>query len=117
VVVVEKNARGARERRKYRRIQAPVFCRPAGLKMFSKREETVDVSRGGVRVYSDLDMNIGERLTLDLFLEHGEEVSFQAEVVWIERLTEGGAAKYDVGLKFLTLDPAAEALLTKVLGE
>jgi c-di-GMP-binding flagellar brake protein YcgR len=105
------------ERRRYRRIQAPVFCRPAGLKMFSRREEAVDVSRGGVRVFSDLAVKVGERLTLELFLAGGEEVSFQAEVVWVEHLTNGGAATYDVGLKFLTLDPDAEALLTKVLGE
>jgi c-di-GMP-binding flagellar brake protein YcgR len=105
------------ERRRFRRIQAPVFCRPAGLRIFSKHEETVDLSRGGVRVYSDLDMSVGERLTLELFSAGAQQVSFQAEVVWIERLPDGGAAKYDVGLKFLTLDLAAHALLTRVLGE
>src|SRR5215831_13925885 len=68
--------RGGRERRKFRRIQAPVFCRPAGLKMFSRQEETIDVSRGGVRVYSDVEMKVGDRLTLELFVEASQEVSF-----------------------------------------
>ncbi len=105
-----------RERRQYRRIQAPVYCRPAGLKLFS-HQEAVDVSRGGVRVYSDRAMRVGERLTMDLFLKGGEEVSFRAEVVWVERLADGAAAKYDVGLRFLTLEPSAEALLDQVLGD
>jgi hypothetical protein len=85
--------------------------------MFSRREETIDVSRGGVRVYSDVEMKVGERLTLELFVEASQEVSFQAEVVWVDPLPSGSVAKYDVGLKFLTLEPAAETLLTKVLGE
>jgi hypothetical protein len=105
------------ERRKFRRIQAPVYCRPAGLKVMSKREEAIDVSRGGVRVFSDLPMEVGERLTLELFLAGADEVTFLAEVVWIERLPEGSDATFDVGLKFLSLDPAAEALLAKVLGD
>jgi len=83
----------------------------------SKREEAVDVSRGGVRVFSDQEMKIGDRLTLELFLQGAEEVCFRAEVVWIERLPSGGDAKFDVGLKFLTLEPAAEALLARVLGD
>ncbi len=83
----------------------------------SKRQEAVDVSRGGVRIYSDEPMKVGDRLTLELFLE-GEpaEVIFQAAVAWVEKLPKGAVARFDVGLKFLHLDPAAEALLAKVLG-
>jgi hypothetical protein len=102
---------------KYRRIQAQVYCRPAGLKILSKHEETVDVSRGGVRVYSDEKLAIGARLTMELFLKGSDEVVFQAEVVWIERLPVGAAAKFDVGLKFVALDAKAEALLAQVLGD
>jgi hypothetical protein len=85
--------------------------------MFSKHEEAIDVSRGGVRVYSDAAMSVGERLVLDLFLAGGREVSFRAEVVWVEALAPDAPAKYDVGLKFLTLDADAEKLLDTVLGE
>jgi c-di-GMP-binding flagellar brake protein YcgR len=107
-----------RERRRYRRIHAPIYCRPAGLKLMSKRQEAVDVSRGGVRIYSDEAMKVGDRLTLELFVEGGgEEVVFQAMVAWIEKLPKGAVARYDVGLKFLHLDARAEALLNTVLGE
>ena len=105
------------ERRQYRRIHAPVYCRPAGLKIMSKRQEAVDVSRGGVRIYSDETMKVGDRLTLELFVEGGgEEVSFQAMVAWVEKLPKGAVARFDVGLKFLHLDARAEALLSAVLG-
>jgi hypothetical protein len=107
-----------RERRKYRRIQAPVICRPAGLRVLSKHQEAVDVSRGGVRVYSDEKLAVGDRLTLELLLQDvPEEVIFQAEVAWIERLPKGAPAVYDVGLKFLNVDLAAASLLASVLGD
>jgi c-di-GMP-binding flagellar brake protein YcgR len=105
------------ERRRYRRIQAPVYCRPAGLKIMSKRQEAVDVSRGGVRIYSDDVMKVGDRLTMELFVEGADEVIFQAQVAWVEKLPRGAVARFDVGLKFLHLDAKAEALLARVLGE
>ena len=108
----------ATDRRKFRRIHAPVYCRPAGLKILSKHEETRDVSRGGVRVYSDEKLAVGDRLTMELFLKEVQgEVIFQAQVVWIEALPAGSPARYDVGLKFVSLEPEAEALLARVLGE
>ncbi len=86
--------------------------------MMSKRQEAIDVSRGGVRIYSDEPMKVGDRLTMELFVEGAvEECSFQARVAWVEKLPKGAVARFDVGLKFIHLEPAAEALLAKVLGE
>ena len=105
------------DRRRYRRIKAHVFCRPAGLRVFSKHEEQpIDLSLGGVRVYSDEELTIGQRLTLELIVKGEEEtVTFDAEVAWIEALEAGAPGKYDVGLKFLHLSAENEALLAKVL--
>ena len=103
------------ERRQFRRIQAPVYCRPAGLKFLSKHEESIDVSLGGVRVYSDEELKIGERLTMELFAKDEPSVHFDAEVAWIEALEPGAPGKFDVGLKFVHVDAEAEALLAKVL--
>ncbi len=104
-----------RERRQFRRIAAPVYCRAAGLKIFSKHEEPIDVSRGGVRVYSDERLEVGARLTMELFLKDQPQVTFDAEVAWIEPLGPGAPCKYDVGLKFLHLSAENEALLAEVL--
>jgi c-di-GMP-binding flagellar brake protein YcgR len=104
----------AKERRQFRRIAAPVYCRAAGLKVFSKHEESIDVSRGGVRVYSDEILAIGDRLTMELFLKD-QSATFDAEVAWIEALEPGAPGKYDVGLKFLHLSAENEALLARAL--
>ncbi len=104
------------ERRKFRRIKAPLYCRPAGMKFLARQREPVDVSLGGVRIYSDEQLRVGELLKMEFFLPDVEPVTYTADVVWVDPLTEGGPARYDVGLKFIQLDPGALALLAKVLG-
>jgi c-di-GMP-binding flagellar brake protein YcgR len=105
------------DRRRFRRIQAPVYCRSAGLSFLAKnRAESIDLSMGGIRVYSDQDYSVGEFLRLELFVADGEPATFTAEVMWREALPAGGPARFDVGLKFHELDQAALQLLTSVLG-
>ena len=101
-----------RERRKYRRIEAPVFCRPARMQIMRR---AIDVSMGGVRVFSDIELETGEELKMELFLPNGEPVEFTCRVAWIERLGEGSPAKFDVGLSFVDADPEARRALQTVL--
>ena len=103
------------ERRKYRRIQAPVYCRPAGLSLLEGRRETVDISLGGVRVYSDDRHAKGSLMKMEFFVEGGPHVTYTAEVVWVDPLPPGSPAKFDVGLKFVDLHPAGLAFLQTVL--
>jgi hypothetical protein len=109
-------ADGPRERRKYRRIKAALYCRPAGMSFLARQREPVDVSLGGVRIYSDDPLKIGELLKMEFFLPDVDPVTYTAEVVWIDPLPAGAPAKFDVGLKFIQLDPGALKLLTQVLG-
>ena len=104
------------ERRKYRRIRAPLYCRPAGMPFLARQHQPVDVSLGGVRIFSDDLMKVGELLKMEFFLPDTKPVTYTAEVVWIEPLPPGEAARFDVGLKFLHLEPAALSLLVSVLG-
>ena len=55
------------ERRKYRRIQAAVYCRPAGVGLLERRREAVDISLGGVRVFSDDSYRIGALVKMEVF--------------------------------------------------
>jgi hypothetical protein len=104
------------ERRRFRRIQAPIFCRPAGVKLLQKREP-IDLSLGGLRIYSDERFPLGETLKLEVFAtDASPSVTFTAEVVWMTELPPGSPAKFDLGLKFTQLDPAGLKLLTTVLG-
>jgi len=104
------------DRRKYRRIRAPLYCRPAGVKFLARQREPVDVSLGGVRIFSDEELRVGQLLKMEFFLPDTEPVTYTGEVVWIDRLAEDAPAKFDVGLKFIQLGPDALELLTKVLG-
>ena len=103
------------DRRRYRRIQAPVYCRPAGVKLL-EGWHPVDLSVGGVRIFSDQSFTHGETLKIEFFLADTEPVTFTAEVVWVKPLPDGKPAQFDVGLKFTRLTPTAHALLMKVLG-
>jgi len=103
------------DRRRFRRIRAPIYCRPAGVKLLQKRAP-IDVSLGGVRIFSDERFRIGETLKLEVFVTDAGPVTFTAEVVWTTDLPPDSPAKFDVGLKFTQLDPAAVKLLSEVLG-
>jgi Tfp pilus assembly protein PilZ len=86
------------------------------MKFLARQQEPIDVSLGGVRIYSDNMMRVGDLLKMEFFLPDVEAVTYTAEVVWIDPLAEGGPAKFDVGLKFVQLEPGALQLLLKVLG-
>ena len=86
------------------------------MEFSARQREPVDVSLGGVRIYSDDELRIGELLKMEFFLADIPPVTYTAEVVWIERLPGDAPARFDVGLKFIQLEPDALQLLSKVLG-
>jgi len=91
------------DRRRYPRLQAPVFCRPAGLDPFHQRLNTRNLSLGGARVLSDEEFKLGHRLELDVVLPSGEFLRCWAEVVWVTSLQTEDEAGYEVGLRFTDL--------------
>jgi hypothetical protein len=106
---------GGAERRRYRRLQVPVFCRPAGMQ-FMTRRHPVDLSFGGVRIFSDQPFKKGELLTLEFFAADAPASTFTAEVVWIDELPAGSPARFDVGLRFKNVDPVQVEALETMLG-
>jgi c-di-GMP-binding flagellar brake protein YcgR len=106
------------DRRRYRRVQAPVFCRPvlqAGQR--AAKQQTVDISLGGMRIFSGDEVPKGTRFELELFLPDRSTVVCKVEVMWIERLPLGSPSNYDVGLKFTEIDPRDLEKLAIVLDE
>jgi hypothetical protein len=103
------------ERRTYRRIQASVYVRPAGLLAATGREP-VDISLGGVRVFSDDKYRVGEYVKMEFFADGVDPFTYTAEVVWIDKLPSGSPANFDVGLKFVDLAPGALEALARILG-
>ncbi len=86
------------------------------MKFLARQRLPIDLSLGGVRIYSDDALRVGELLKLEFFLEETEPVTYTAQVVWTEALSQDSPARFDVGLKFLDLEPAALKLLVGVLG-
>ena len=92
-----------------------MLCRPAGAAAFHHRRNTLDVSLGGMRVYTDEEFSVGSRVDLDVLLPAGEPVRCWAQVVWRTDLDHGSPARYDVGLKFLDMETADVQRLAAVL--
>jgi PilZ domain len=108
-------ARNGPNRRRYPRIPALIHCRPAGEEFFAQPLEPVDIGFGGVRIHSHQEYGVGEFLRLDIFFPRVKAVPFTTEIMWIERLGNGSPTRFDVGLAFVELNPAALKLLLSVL--
>jgi hypothetical protein len=104
----------SRERRRFPRLQAPVFCRPAGLR-FHNSGSTIDIGLGGARVFSDEPAKPGTYFELELLLPDGVTIVCKAVVAWLDTLPEGSPAKYDLGLQFTDLDEADQQRLSLVM--
>ena len=102
------------DRRRFPRLQAPVYSRPARL-AFATKNKVLDVSLGGARIYSDERQSDGTELELDLFLPDGSSLECKARVVWTVTLPPGSPARYEVGLAFTAIPPDAGDRLQAVL--
>ena len=109
------------ERRRFKRLNAPVFCKPLGrslTKSGNDKQQVEDISMGGVRVFTDDKHVIGDRLELELFMPDGSTVSLESQVVWIEPIPGRDApARFEIGLKYVDVADADRAALEAVLKE
>lgn len=102
-----------RERRQYPRVKAPILCRPAGST--APARPVVNIGLGGIRVYSDHQFEIGQRLEVGLYLPNYTILTFTARIVWLQLLPKDAEFRYDVGLEFLEVPPNTHQLLADVL--
>ena len=91
------------DRRRFPRLNVPVFYRPARL--FGPRQVAQDVSRGGIRVYTDDALELGTRLEIELFLPNSESLTIDVRVAWVRELVQQDT-RYEAGLEFLAMDEA-----------
>jgi hypothetical protein len=103
------------DRRRYPRLQAPVFCRPAGVGLFHEKLNTRNLSLGGARIFSDEEFKPGHRLELDVVLPSGDFLRCWAEVMWVTSREPDDEARYDVGLRFTDLAEADIQRLAAIL--
>ncbi len=104
----------AENRRRFPRVQAPIYFQTPRLK--DEQRPVLDISLGGLRVFSDDPFEVGERIQLELLLPpDGFEVSALTRVAWVKRLPEGSPAVYDIGFELLIVDGDGMKHLGRVL--
>ncbi len=101
------------ERRQYPRIRAPILWRPVGP--LTSITPLIDISLGGLRVFSDESHKPGAPMEIEVFLHDGRTVTGLVEVAWCRELPEGSQAAFDIGLRFVDLSPEGLAQLSTVL--
>jgi c-di-GMP-binding flagellar brake protein YcgR len=109
--------RQSADRRRYPRLAAPVFYRPAGPDFLHHRRAAVDVSLGGMRVYTDDRLEVGTRLEIEL-LNGGDSVArCWVRIAWIEELPPNSGAAFDIGVEFTDITDADRRLLEAALAK
>jgi|HubBroStandDraft_6_1064221.scaffolds.fasta_scaffold185804_2 hypothetical protein len=100
------------DRRKYRRIRAPLHYRPIDSPLVG---EALDISLGGVRIYGHKKLAVGAVISLEIFRPHGPPASYRAQVMWVSALGEGAPARFDMGLRFIEIEPDSLRFLMQVI--
>jgi c-di-GMP-binding flagellar brake protein YcgR len=103
------------DRRRYPRMAATVYYRPAGPAFLHHRRASVDVSPGGMRVYSDEEMIVGDSVELELLLGEDATARCWARIAWVEKLDPSDGARFDVGLEFTDISDEDRKLLDSAL--
>jgi hypothetical protein len=104
------------DRRLFRRVKADVLARPTGALAHSRTHRRVtDISLGGLRVYSEEEHHLGERMEMEVLFGGGESATFIAEVAWVDALPSSAPARFDVGLRYLEIEAEDLERLSKVL--
>ena len=102
-----------KDRRRYPRLSSQVYYRIGKSK--SLRQRVSNISLGGVRIYSDERLDIGEEMELELHFPNGNSTQGKARVVWIKELPPSSGSSYDVGLEFLEFSKEGIIELTETL--
>jgi hypothetical protein len=105
------------DRRKYRRIQAPVLVRPASLRSRVVARPVNDISLGGLRIYSDVSLAVGHRQEIELLFADGGSATLTVEVAWIETLPPGSPALFETGLQLVQVREEDLTRIARVLGD
>lgn len=96
-------------------MNVPLSYRPARL--FGPRQPARDVSRGGIKVYTDDALDVGKRLEIELFLPEGDSLTLDVRVAWVRECPEPATARYEAGLEFLAMDEDRLHLLERCIAD
>jgi hypothetical protein len=93
------------DRRKFHRARAAILVRPAGPLARVAPRLVQDISQGGLRAYADEAQKVGTRLEVELIFQDETSATCLAEVVWAEPQPNGAPARFEMGLRFVEIEP------------
>ena len=105
------------DRRRYRRVQAPILVRPASIFSRVVPRRVNDISLGGLRTYSDDPVVVGQRQEIELLFQGGGSATLLVEVAWVETLAADAPAKYECGLRIVHARQEDIASIARALGD
>jgi Tfp pilus assembly protein PilZ len=103
----------ADDRRRFPRLNVPVLYRPARL--LGSHKPARDVSRGGIKVFTDDELSLGTRLEIELFLPSGDSLTVDVRVAWLRPASAADGARFEAGLEFLSMDQARLDILERCI--
>jgi hypothetical protein len=103
------------DRRRFRRVPAPILMRPAGALAWAALRTVNDISIGGIRTYADEPVPLGRRLELELLFPGNDTATVLAEVAWAEALGDEAPARHEMGLNLISASPEAIGLIKRAL--
>jgi len=89
------------DRRRYRRVQAPILVRPAGLLAQVMARRVNDISLGGLRTFSEVPLVVGQRQEIELLFPDGGSATLLVEVAWVDVLPATAPAPFEAGLRIV----------------
>lgn len=95
------------ERRKARRVYTKLHIELAPPKSRRKKDkaQSINISRGGLCVFSNVNLPIGTNIDIDIKLPQSpNSINAAAKVVWVKKITNITGFKYKVGLKYENID-------------
>lgn len=103
-------------RPRYRRIDAPIYHRPASWFARGLRGGISSPEVTGVRSYSDDRLKPGRMLEMDVFPPGGGSFRALVEVAWCDEMPQDFPARYDVGMRVVQVESGGLSRLQDVLG-
>jgi len=107
------SSREPQDRRRYRRIDVPIYYR--GARLFGPRRTASDISMGGIRIQTDDALKVGKRIEIELFFPDDVSVTCDVRVAWVRETPPPASARYEAGLEFVGLNESDAGLLEHYL--
>jgi c-di-GMP-binding flagellar brake protein YcgR len=78
---------------------------PSGSRRRKDKAQSINISRGGLCVFSSVDLPIGANIDIEIKLPQGSDsISATAKVVWVKKIKNINGFKYKIGLKYDNID-------------